>query len=146
MGLARRSHMRKLILSSVVVLLAGSALVADATEDTRAQKRKKAAHAAAVQHDRSGVDVHVVFSTRDVQIIRTHYAPRYRKLPPGLRKKLARTGTLPPGWQKKMEPFPAELERDLVVLPREYRRGVLDGHAVIYRPQSQVIVDVAVLF
>jgi hypothetical protein len=40
----------------------------------------------------------------DVRIIREYYAPRYRSLPPGLAKKFARTGRLPPGWQKKMAP------------------------------------------
>ena len=29
-----------------------------------------------------------------------------RGLPPGLRKKYYRTGKLPPGWQKKIRPFP----------------------------------------
>src|SRR5215831_16890644 len=36
-----------------------------------------------------------------------------RDLPPGLRKKYYRTGTLPPGWQKKIRPFPPELVRVL---------------------------------
>ena len=40
----------------------------------------------------------------------------------------------------------ADLERRLPVLPPEYRRGVFDGHAVIYNTRSNVIVDVAVLF
>ena len=88
----------------------------------------------------------IVFSSHDVQIIREHYAPRYRRLPPGLQKKLARTGQLPPGWQKKMEPFPVVLERQLVTLPAGYQRGVIDGHAVIYRPGSSVIIDARVLF
>jgi hypothetical protein len=81
-----------------------------------------------------------------VRVIREYYTPRYRNLPPGLRKKYARTGQLPPGWRKKMEPFPVVVERELVVLPSGYQRGVLDGHAVIYNPRTQVIVDVAVLF
>ena len=88
----------------------------------------------------------IVFSTGDVQIIRQHYAPRYRNLPKGLQKKLARTGQLPPGWQKKMEPLPVALERQLVVLPAGYRRGVIDGHAVIYSPNRGVIVDATVVF
>jgi hypothetical protein len=113
--------------------------------DKGGQKQKKAQHASAVPRA-DGVDVHIVFSTRDVQIIREYYAPRYRRLPPGLQKKYARTGTLPPGWQKKMEPFPVVLERQLVVLPRGYQRGVIDGHAVIYDRGSQFIFDVAVLF
>ena len=45
-----------------------------------------------------------------------------------------------------MEPFPVVVERELVVLPSGYRRGVLDGHAVIYNPRTHVIIDVAVLF
>jgi hypothetical protein len=94
----------------------------------------------------SSVAVHVAFGSRDVQIIRTHYAPRYKKLPKGLRKKYARTGQLPPGWQKRMEPMPIVVERELVVLPAGYRRGVIDGHAVIYNSRTSVIVDVAVLF
>ena len=92
------------------------------------------------------VAVRVVFSSADISLIRTHYAPRYRNLPPGLRKKVARGGQLPPGWQKKFEPFPADLERGLPRLAPGYRRGVLDGHAVIYDTKSHVLVDVAVLF
>jgi len=96
----------------------------------------------------SGVhaDVHLVFSNREVQVIREHYAPRYRNLPPGLQKKLARTGKLPPGWQKKMEPFPVVLERQMVALPAGYQRGVIDGHAVIYKPGTSIIIDATVLF
>ena len=90
--------------------------------------------------------VHITFSTHEVGVIRDYYAPRYRPLPPGLQKKLARTGQLPPGWQKKFEPFPADIERRLVVLPAGYRRGVVDGHAVIFDDRTHVLVDVAVLF
>lgn len=55
-------------------------------------------------------------------------------------------GELPPGWKKKFEPFPVALERQLTMLPSSYRRGVIDGHAVIYNSRTHVIVDVAVLF
>lgn len=91
-------------------------------------------------------DIRVVFSSRDVQVIREYYAPQYRSLPPGLQKKYARTGQLPPGWQKKMQPFPVALERQLVALPAGYQRGVIDGHAVIYRPGTSVVIDATVLF
>jgi hypothetical protein len=90
--------------------------------------------------------VRVTFSTRDVEVIREHYAPRYRNLPPGLQKKVARTGQLPPGWQKKFEPFPAALESRLVTLPRGYSRGVVDGHAFIFDDRTHVIIDATVLF
>ena len=90
--------------------------------------------------------VNITFSTQDARVIREYYAPRYRALPPGLQKKLMRTGQLPPGWQKKFEPFPADIERRLVVLPAGYRRGVVDGHAVIFDDRTHVLLDVAVLF
>lgn len=99
------------------------------------------------RNDRSGVhaDIHVVFSTRDTVVVREYYAPQHRNLPPGLRKKYARTGQLPPGWQKKMQPMPVAIERRLEPLPAGYHRGVFEGHAVIYRPGG-LIIDAAVLF
>jgi hypothetical protein len=103
-------------------------------------------HSVRTGEDRVSGSVHVTFSTGDVRVIREYYAPRYRNLPPGLQKKLARTGKLPPGWQKKFEPFPATLERQLVVMPRGYRRGIVDGHAVIFDDKTHVLLDVAVLF
>ena len=96
--------------------------------------------------ERVSGSVHIVFGTHDAQIIREYYAPRYRNLPPGLQKKLARTGQLPPGWQKRFDPFPVAIERQLVALPVGYRRGVVDGHAVIFDDRTHVILDVAVLF
>jgi hypothetical protein len=90
--------------------------------------------------------VHGRFSQREILVIREYYAPRYRALPPGLQKKVHRTGQLPPGWQKKFEPFPIEVERNLIDLPRGYRRGIIDGHAVVVDSIKQRIVDVAVLF
>ena len=91
-------------------------------------------------------EVHVVFSRGDVGVLRGYCAPRYRNLPPGLQKKLARTGHLPPGWERRVEPFPVIVERRLVVLPADYRRGVIDGNAVIYSPRSGIIIDATVLF
>ena len=96
--------------------------------------------------DRGAARGNVVFASREVDAIRSHYHGRYKTLPPGLQKKLARGGSLPPGWEKKMEPFPAALERGLVVLPAGYKRGVIDGHAVIYNPITRAIMDIAALF
>jgi len=131
--------------ATVALLLVGTVTLAAAP-----QKNKPGKHA---KHDRvdesrtvSNVSVDVHFSTGDLRVIRGYYEPRYKSLPPGLRKKLNRGGALPPGWQKKIEPMPVAVERDLVVLPTGYRRGVIDGHAVIYNPRTQVMIDVAVLF
>ena len=44
------------------------------------------------------------------------------------------------------EVFPIIVERRLVVLPADYRRGVIDGNAVIYAPRSGIIIDATVLF
>jgi hypothetical protein len=44
-----------------------------------------------------------------------------------------------------MEPLPVAVERQCAPLPREYRRGVIDGRAVIYTPGGRII-DIAVLF
>ena len=83
---------------------------------------------------------------RDVWIISDYYAPRYRALPPGLQKKLYRTGHLPPGWERKMEALPPVVERQLVPVPSGYQRGIIDGYVVIYEPQTRVVIDVAALF
>jgi len=91
------------------------------------------------------VPVYVSFSPREVQVIREYYAPQYRRLPPGLQKKLWRTGTLPPGWQKKFQPFPVVVERQLIVLPGGYRRGLIGRDAVIFDPRTHVVVDIAVI-
>jgi hypothetical protein len=131
----------------LAVLVAGNAtLTADGPQKHKPKHAKHQETVVVGDANRSPVAVGVVFSQPDVRVIREYYAPRYRTLPPGLQKKLARGGTLPPGWQKKMQPFPPALERQLVVLPAGYRRGVFDGHAVIYKPGSPVIIDIAVLF
>ena len=97
------------------------------------------------QQPHGQADVRIGFSSEEIQIVREHYSPRFRNLPPGLQKKLARGGQLPPGWQKKVEAFPPELERRLPRLPAGHYRGVMDGHAVIYSPGGG-IVDVTALF
>jgi len=86
------------------------------------------------------------FRHEDVRVIREYYEPVYRPLPPGLAKKYYRTGHLPPGWQKKMQPLPVVVEHELEPLPPGYRRGYIDGSVVVYSPQTQVMVDVVAVF
>jgi len=139
--------MKLLVSASLCSLLVSGMGVFAATpvEGSPAQKHEKHQRARA-DHASGNVAVHVLFAPRDVQVIREYYAPQYRRLPPGLQKKLRRTGQLPPGWQKKYQPFPVVLERQLVTLPRGYRRGIIDRQAVVFDPRTHVIVDVAVLF
>jgi hypothetical protein len=58
-----------------------------------------------------------------------------------LRKKYFRTATLPPGWQKKLRPFPPELVRVLPPPPPNCERGYIDGVAVVYDRRTRIIVD-----
>ena len=124
-------------------VLAGATLLAQG----RGHAKQDAKHNDVKNEAVSGTQtqIHVVFSTHDTTVIREHYAPQYRSLPPGLQKKYARTGQLPPGWQKKMTPMPVVLERRLEPLPSGYQRGVFEGHAVIYKPGG-LIIDATVLF
>jgi hypothetical protein len=64
-----------------------------------------------------------------------------RDLPPGLRKKYYRTGTLPLGWQKKIWPFPPELVRVLPPPPPNCERGYIDGVAIVYDRKTRIILD-----
>lgn len=142
--------MKRIICATAAVLLAGTICAAPSSAAALSQgkthKHEGKDHAKGHDVEPVRAVTHVVFTTGDVAIIREYYAPRYRNLPPGLQKKVARGGQLPPGWQKKFEPFPVVLERRLQPLPPDYRRGVFDGHAVIYNTRSNVMVDVSVLF
>ena len=132
--------MRRTILLTITALLFGG-VVLSADRQGKGNKHQTGPAATASP----AVAVSVSWGTRDVEVVRRYYAPKYRDLPPGLRKKYQRTGQLPPGWQKKMEPLAAAVERDCAPLPAGYKRGVIEGHAVIYTSRG-TIVDVAVLF
>ena len=143
--LCEGTTMRLLAAAIAGLVLSSTSVIAE--HDHEPKKPKHAKHAVA-GHDDAAVTpmaVRVSWTTHDVEVIRRHYTPKYRDLPPGLRKKYQRTGELPPGWQKKMEPLPERLEQECAPLPTGYRRGVFDGHAVIYNPRG-TIIDVAVLF
>jgi hypothetical protein len=128
------------------VLVVGLLMAGVVVESQGRGNRAAAGADRAAPIQRVSGSVQIVFGPQDAQIIREYYAPRYRNLPPGLQKKLERTGQLPPGWQKRFEPFPVVVERQLAALPAGYRRGVVDGHAVIFDDRTHVMVDVAVLF
>ena len=138
--------MRRTIALAIAGLFLGTAALG-ADHQRKPQKHQDSTHpiVSADHGGNSAVAVSVSWGTRDIEMIRQHYAPSYRNLPPGLQKKYARTGQLPPGWQKKIEPFPASLERECAPLPAGYRRGVIDAHAVIYNSRGSII-DVVVLF
>ena len=132
---------------AAICMALAAQLLAGATLDAQGRGNGRGKHKDAA-HDEGGgarTEIHVVFSTQDVAVIREHYSSQPRNLPPGLQKKYARTGKLPPGWQKKMTPMPVVVERRLPPLPAGYHRGVFEGHAVIYRPGG-LIIDATVIF
>ena len=86
------------------------------------------------------------FQPADTRVITRYYEPRRRELPPGLQKKLYRSGHLPPGWEKRMQPLPVVVERQLAPIPVGYSRGFIDGNVVVYSPRTQVVVDILAVF
>ena len=65
-----------------------------------------------------------------------------RNLPPGLRKKYYRNGTLPPGWQNQWQPLPQQAYSQLPPPPAGYQAGYYNGYAVVVNPRTRVIYDV----
>ena len=84
------------------------------------------------------------FREEHIRVIRDYY--HQRDLPPGLAKKYYRTGQLPPGWDRRVEPLPVEVERSLPPAPVGYARGYVDGYAVVYQPQTHVVIDFHAVF
>src|SRR5436190_6493891 len=86
------------------------------------------------------------FQPYETRVISGYYAPQFRNLPPGLQKKLSRGGHLPPAWQRRVEPLPIVVERQLAPVPAKYRRGYVDGQVVMYNPHTRVVIDVFAVF
>jgi hypothetical protein len=80
------------------------------------------------------------FRHEDYGVVQRYYTGP-RDLPPGLRKKYYRTNQLPPGWQKRLQPFPPELVRVLPPPPPNCERGYIDGVAVVYDRRTRIILD-----
>ena len=80
------------------------------------------------------------FRAGDYAVLKQYYVGP-SNLPPGLRKKYRRTGTLPPGWEKRFQPLPIAVVRELPPPPPNCERGYVDGYAVVYDRTTRVIVD-----
>jgi Ni/Co efflux regulator RcnB len=138
--------MKPLICSMLAFVLLGGATVGVSVAEADGRKHWKHRHHDDGDHDddrdrgRRGRYV----SQREVYLVREYYRPRYRH-EPRPRHGYHRSGYLPRGWHRRVRPYPVYLERDLIALPRGYRRGIIDGHAVVYNGRG-LILDVAVLF
>lgn len=124
---------RKLLVSALgMIPLSAVCLFAKKHGDNKGKGKGKG-H----QHDH---DEHRYFRREDYDVVQRYYSGP-RDLPPGLRKKYYRTGTLPPGWQKKMRPFPPELIRVLPPPPPNCAFGYIDGVAVAYDRETRIVLD-----
>lgn len=98
-------------------------------------------------------DVSVVFSPKEVAIIRDYYAhaqqdagrgkagkQKQQGLPPGIAKNLARGKSLPPGIAKQQ--LPGDLSRRLPPVRDGYERIIVDGRVLLVEIATQVIHDV----
>ncbi len=121
------------------VLLAGTSFVEPAEAHG---KRTRDRNRVTSRYDRASERYWI---ERDIRVMRDYYRPSVRRLPPGLARRYQRTGQLPPGWAKRVRRVPAHVERRLGALPRGYRRGIVDGRAIVYAPGG-LVIDVAVLF
>lgn len=83
------------------------------------------------------------FREADTVVIARHC--RVQSLPPGLQKKLYRTGHLPPGWEKKLAPFPVVVEQQLPPVCVGCRRGLIGNVAIVYDSRTSVILDIAII-
>src|SRR5437667_2513487 len=68
------------------------------------------------------------FQPHDTRVITTYYAANSRPLPPGLQKKLYRTGHLPPGWDRRIQPLPVVVERQLAPVTIEVATAIAAGY------------------
>ena len=94
----------------------------------------------------------VVFTARERVVVRKWFGSHREGLPPGLAKRdrlpprlekqLRERGTLPPGLQKRVQPLPVELERELRKLPTGYRRVVIAGNVILMNEKTAVIYDI----
>lgn len=70
---------------------------------------------------------------------------RKGEFPPGIMKQIARGKGLPPGLERKLEPLPEPLARQLPPPPPGYRRMLCGNFALLLREGSNLVVDLVVL-
>ena len=80
-----------------------------------------------------------IFTEQDMYVLRGCLADyEFESLPPGIQKKLARGGTLPPGQAKKLRRLPGSCTTQLEPLPRDVDR-IIYGNRIILVGGSHII-------
>lgn len=133
-----------LIVAALVCLIPQSGIARDHGDQGKGKGKGHWKHADDDDRERHQTCGAGCFSEDHVRVIREYYAPQ--GLPPGLAKKYYRTGQLPPGWEKKIRPFPVEVEQRLPPPCGGCSRGYVDGYAVVYQPRTHVIIDIHAVF
>ena len=136
--------MKPLMWVMLAGVLLGGATIGAGVAEADGRKHWKHRHHDGCDHDGYRSRDGRYFSDHEVVLVREYYQPRYRHERRGPYR-YSRSGYLPRGWHRRMRPYPVYVEREVMVLPRGYRRGIIDGHAVIYNSRG-MIIDVAVLF
>jgi hypothetical protein len=84
------------------------------------------------------------FRSSDRQVILSYYGGT-QNLPPGLARKWRRTGSMPPGWERRFRPLPVVVVRQLPPVCATCGYGVIDNCAVVYDRKTRVVLDVMAL-
>ncbi len=126
-----------------MAMAAGLGLAQDQGKEQGKDQSKEQAEAPKV--------VYPFFHDAEVKLMLDYYRPGSGHLPPGLVKKgevpaalsrqLRVTGTLPAALEKRVEPLPAELDKQLIEVPEGYKRGVCGTVALLVQAGTNLIVD-----
>ena len=141
---------RKLVLSLLAAL--GLALAIPAIAQ-KAQKNREPESKTAGEKIREVLpEAQMVFSREERTLVtnwfrtnRSGLPPGLAKrdrLPPGLERQLREKGTLPPGLQKKIQPLPLSLEKQMRILPTGWRRVVIAGNVIMMNEKTNLIYDI----
>jgi len=81
------------------------------------------------------------FRQEDNQRLREHYKD-INKVDRAHREHFVAGGHLPEDWRRHIRPVPAVVIRELPPIPAGYVAGYYDGYAVVYDPNTGVILEV----
>src|SRR5205807_2454178 len=85
-------------------------------------------------------DDHYIFTERDRDVLNGCLSGYdFESLPPGIQKKLARGGTLPPGQAKKLHSLPGSCNARLPRLPRNVERIIFGDRVLILQSGSRIL-------
>jgi hypothetical protein len=134
----------------VIVILAFSLTAA---AQGRGNSGNKGAAAPAGKDSQAGREDRV-FTVEHERIIRAWFSDpanlrglppglaKKEQLPPGLQRQLVKNGKLPPGLDKKVQPFPPQLEARLPRLSGGWIRVVLGGNVMVIDVNTNKILDI----